>query len=152
MGLRGPLSGSGAVLWGAVMIVPLLDDDTVLLVREYAAGVHRYEISLPKGIVEEGEEVLVAANRELREEVGYGANHLEFLKPLSVNPGYFRSNMALVLGKDLYVEKIDGDEPEELEVIPWRLSKLNELIERDDFSEARSVAALFMVRELLQQS
>ena len=41
---------------GAVLIVPMLDADTVLLIREYAAGVHRYELALPKGRIEADEE------------------------------------------------------------------------------------------------
>ena len=135
---------------GAVMMVPMLDEDTVLLIREYAAGMHRYEISLPKGVIEDGEEVNEAANRELKEEVGYGANRFDRLKPLTQSPGSMVNNMKLVLARDLYEEKMEGDEPEELEVIPWKLSKLNELIEREDFTEARSIAALFMVRELLK--
>ncbi|MDX1813056.1 MAG: NUDIX domain-containing protein, partial [Gammaproteobacteria bacterium] len=55
---------------GAVLVVPLLDDDTVLLIREYAAGVQRYELALPKGRVENNEDPLDAANREIMEEVG----------------------------------------------------------------------------------
>src|SRR5687767_14877988 len=49
---------------GAVIVVPLLDDDTVLLVREYAAGVHRYELGLVKGRIDAGETPLQAADRE----------------------------------------------------------------------------------------
>src|SRR5687768_7351194 len=59
-------SGSG----GAVLVVPMLDPETVLLIREYGAGVERYELALPKGHVEEGENIEEAANREIREEVG----------------------------------------------------------------------------------
>ena len=49
---------------GAVVVVPMLDDDTVLLVREYAAGVHRYELGLVKGRIDAGESPIEAANRE----------------------------------------------------------------------------------------
>ena len=55
------MPGSGR---GAVIMVPLLDEHTVLLVREYAAGIHAYELGLPKGRLERGEEPLQAANRE----------------------------------------------------------------------------------------
>lgn len=134
---------------GAVMAIPLLDDDTVLLVREYAAGLHRYELGLPKGIIEAGENTLQAANRELMEEVGYAARDLRLLTTMSAAPGYLSSRMDVVIAQDLYVAKLPGDEPEELEVVPWRLSRIKELLQRDDFSEARSIAALFMVRELL---
>ena len=134
---------------GAVLVVPMLDDDTVLLIREYAAGVHRYELGLPKGKVEPEEDLLVAANRELMEEVGYGANDLIHLTALTLAPGYLGHHTQIVLAQDLYEQRCDGDEPEELEVVPWRLSELGDLLMRDDCTEARSIAALFMVRELL---
>ncbi len=47
-------------------------------------------------------------------------------------------------------EKRAGDEPEPIEVVPWPLDRLNELCALADCTEARSIAALFMVRELLQ--
>lgn len=132
---------------GAVMIVPMLDDDTVLLIREYAAGVERYELALPKGRIEPGEDVLEAANREIMEEVGYAAHALHHLDVLTLAPGYLSHTTHLVLAKDLYPQRREGDEPEAIEVVPWRLSELNALLARDDFTEARTIAALFMVRE-----
>ena len=55
---------------GAVMLVPLLDDETLLLVREYAAGTHSYELGFPKGVIDAGENAAQAGNRELMEETG----------------------------------------------------------------------------------
>ncbi|MGE0079978.1 MAG: ADP compounds hydrolase NudE [Thiohalomonadaceae bacterium] len=134
---------------GAVLIVPLLDDDTVLLIREYAAGLDRYELALPKGRIEDDESPLEAANRELKEEVGYGARSLVHLSSMSLAPGYLGHFTHAVLARDLYPERCEGDEPEEIEVVPWRLSRLNELIARPDFTEARSIAAMFLTRERL---
>ena len=57
----------------------------------------------------------------------------------------------VVLARDLYPQRLPGDEPEELELVPWKLADLGQLILQDDFSEGRSIAALFMVREWLQQ-
>lgn len=134
---------------GAVLIVPMLDDDTFLLVREYAAGIDRYELSLPKGRIEKGEETLAAANREIMEEIGYGANHLHHLTSLSLAPGYLDHFTHVVIARELYPQKNTGDEPEPLEVVPWRLRDLPQLLTRDDCTEARSIAALFMTREYL---
>ncbi len=135
---------------GAVLAVPMLDADTVLLIREYAAGVQRYELALPKGRIELGEDLLEAANRELTEEVGYAARKLRHITSLTVAPGYLSHTTHVVLAEDLYLSKSVGDEPEEIEVVPWRLSRLGELLECEDCTEARSIAALFMVRELLR--
>jgi ADP-ribose diphosphatase len=135
---------------GAVLVVPLLDNETVLLIREYAAGTDRYELAFPKGHIEEGEDMLEAADREIQEEVGYGANNLEHIHSFSIAPGYLSHHTHIVLARDLYANKIPGDEPEEIEVVPWRLDEIDKLLQQDDFTEARSIAAIFLVREMAQ--
>jgi len=135
---------------GAVLIVPMLDIETVLLIREYSAGVHRYEVGLPKGKTDEGESFLEAANRELKEEVGFGARKLHHLSSFSLAPSYLEHTTEIVIAQDLYAEKLLGDEPEELEVIPWKISKINELLATGKCTEARSIAALFMTIEYLK--
>ena len=134
---------------GAVLIVPLLDDNTVLLVREYAAGIEDYHLALPKGAIDQGETLLAAANRELKEEVGYGARKLQFLKRINLSPSYMEHGINVVIAWDLYPERLVGDEPEPIEVVPYPLSDLMQLISRADVCEGRSIAALFMVREWL---
>lgn len=135
---------------GAVMIAPVLDDNTVLLVEEYGAGIEDYHLALPKGAVDAGETILEAANRELMEEVGYGAHQLQPLKSLSLSPAYMSHGIELVLAQDLYPQQLPGDEPEPIRVVPWKLDNLAELVSRPDVHEGRSIAALYMVRELIQ--
>lgn len=135
---------------GAVIVVPMLDADTVLLVREYAAGFHRYELGLVKGRIDAGEAPEAAADRELKEEAGYGARSLLRLRELTLAPTYMSHSAQLVIARDLYPERLPGDEPEPLELVPWKLDALHELILREDFSEGRSIAALFIAREWLK--
>jgi ADP-ribose diphosphatase len=134
---------------GAVLVVPVLDPETVLLIREYAAGMDRYELAFPKGRVEAGEDPLAAAGREIREETGLAAGRLEHLQSVTLAPGYLRHITHIVLARDLYPDPLPGDEPEPIEVVPWPLARVEELLGRDDFTEARSIAALYRVRELL---
>ncbi|WP_408800611.1 ADP compounds hydrolase NudE [Aeromonas bivalvium] len=136
---------------GAVMVVPMLDADTLLLVREYAAGTHSYELGFPKGLIDPGEDAFEAGNRELMEEAGFGANTLIPLKQVSLAPGYFASKMDILLALDLFPEWRVGDEPEPLEVIPWPISRLDELLERDDFTESRSISALLLTQKWLSR-
>ena len=132
---------------GAVLIVPMLDKETVLLIREYSAGVDRYELGLPKGKTDAGETFLEAANRELKEEVGFGSRNLHHLSSFSVAPSYLEHMTEIIIAQDLYAEKLPGDEPEELEVIPWKLNNINALLATGECTEARSIAALFMTLE-----
>jgi ADP-ribose diphosphatase len=135
---------------GAVIVAPMLDDDTILLVREYACGLHRYELGLVKGRIDAGETPEQAAVRELKEEAGYGAHRVTVLRALTLAPTYMSHQTWLVLAQDLYPERLAGDEPEELEVVPWKLDALHELMLREDCSEGRSLAALFIAREYVR--
>lgn len=136
---------------GAVLVVPMLDEHTVFLIREYAAGVDRYELGLPKGRIEAGESPTAAANREIMEEIGYGARQLKFLTSYTLAPAYLGHVTHVVLAEDLYPQKQAGDEPEEPEVVPWKLTQLNELFSRADFTEARSIAALYYIRDYMAE-
>ena len=137
--------------YGAVLIIPMIDAETVLLVREYAAGVDRYELMLPKGRIEKDEPILEAANREMMEEIGYGSHNLTHLTTLSQAPSYQSHTTHIILAEQLYPQKEEGDEPEPLEVVPWRLDQLPELFASGEFNEARSVAAIYMARDLMLQ-
>ena len=134
---------------GAVLVIPVRDDGTVFLVREYVAGMDRYEISFPKGVIDPGETPEQAAAREIKEEIGYGANKLRLLRELSVAPGYSDYRTYIILATDLYKQKLPGDEPEEIEVVPWRMSDLSGLLQRKDFVEARSIASLYLLQHAL---
>jgi len=89
----------------------------VLLIREYSAGVHRYELGLPKGKVDVGESFLEAANREIKRRSRYGANQLHHLSTFPSPRLILEHTTEIIVAQDLYAEKLLGDEPEELEVI-----------------------------------
>jgi len=141
-------SGTGH---GAVMIVAMLDEAHAVLIEEYCGGTDSYELSLPKGLIEPGEDVLAAANRELKEEAGFGARQLEHLTELSLSPGYMSQKIQVVLATDLYEERLEGDEPEPMRVDKVDLHELSSLATHPQFSEGRALAALYLVRDLLTQ-
>lgn len=133
----------------AVLIVPVTEQGDLLLIREYSAGTERYELGFPKGLIDEGERSIEAANRELKEEIGFGAHQLQPLKEVVLAPSYFSSRMTLFLAQDLYPEKLEGDEPEPLDIIRWPLAQAEELLTHVDFAEARSITALFLALKQL---
>lgn len=134
----------------AVMIVAVNQNRECVLVQEYAAGTERYELQCPKGMVDAGEDSFQAAQRELREETGFAAGKLEVLTTLRVSPGYFDHETDVVLATELYPSPLhSGDEPEPLSVHRFKLTGLTALFQRDDFSEARSVAALLLASRVL---
>ncbi|MBE8167380.1 MAG: ADP compounds hydrolase NudE [Shewanella sp.] len=133
---------------GAVMIVPI-HNGQLLLASEYAAGTHEYELGFPKGLIDPGESAEQAANRELQEEIGYAANKLTLLKEVSLAPSYFSSKMQIFIADELYESQLEGDEPEPIEVIDWKIDDWRSLINENRFNEARSVSALFLAMDYL---
>ena len=73
------------------------------------------------------------------------------VRTLTLAPVYMSHETTVVLARDLYPERLPGDEPEELEVVPWRFDALGELALREDFSEGRSIAALFAAYHYIKQ-
>ncbi len=140
------LGGTG---YGAVVIVPVTSAGEVLLVREYAAGTHRYHWGLPKGAVDPGEDVRVAADRELKEEAGHGARQLTVLKRIYLNPFYMERELDVVLAEDLYPESLQGDEPEPLATRRWPMPELDALLAGDEVNDALSITGLCLARQHL---
>ncbi|WP_373958886.1 ADP compounds hydrolase NudE [Vibrio gigantis] len=136
----------------AVMMVPITEQSDILLVREYAAGTERYELGFPKGLIDPGEQPSDAAVRELKEEIGFGANKLTPLKEVILAPSYFSSKMTLFIAEDLYPEKLEGDEPEPLDIVRWPLAQAEELLTHLDFCEARSITALLLTLRSLNNN
>ncbi|MDV6317608.1 ADP compounds hydrolase NudE [Chromohalobacter sp. HP20-39] len=145
--LTGSGNGHGG---GAVMIVAMPDPEHVLLIHEYAAGFDDYALTLPKGLVDPGEDIVSAANRELMEECGMGAQRIEPLVELSLAPNYMSHRIHVMLATDLYEKRLPGDEPEPLIVERHPLEDIASLLAREDFHEGRAIAALFIARDRLR--
>ena len=106
--------------------------------KRVCGWLYEYQLSLPKGAIDDHESAMVAGARELAEEVGFGANNVEFVKTLTVAPGHMGYEISVVFATDLYPNELEGDEPEPIELIKWPISELDTLIESDDFREGES--------------
>ena len=136
---------------GAVLIVPLLADGKVLMIKEYSVGTERYELLFPKGLIDNNESIYDAANRELMEEAGYAARSLTHLKSMTIAPGYLGFQTHIMLAEDLYKKELPGDEPEPLQTFVCDLNEIDTLLQNPDLTESRSIAALYMVRDIIRQ-
>ncbi len=133
----------------AVMVVPILDADTLVMVREFGAGVDDYYWSFPKGAIDEGEKPECAADRELKEEAGYGVKDLQPLAKLALSPSYMGNQMHILLGQDLYQQHEEGDEPEPMEVKTLSWAEIEAMIAAGEIYEAYAVAAFYLAKKAM---
>lgn len=135
---------------GAVLIIPMLDSETMLLIREFGGGVGRYELGFPKGKIDPGETWKEASIRESQEEVGYLPADVQLLDSVSLAAGYMTHHTHIVMATGLTPQEAEGDEPEPLEVVPWKIKDWPELLKHPDFSEGRAYAALMLILKELE--
>ena len=134
---------------GAVMVVPLIENDQLLLIREFAVGMERYELGFVKGRIDNGEAPEAAARRELREETGFDAKSFKRLATVGLTPAYSNYQTHIFLADELFSAPLPGDEPEAPEKISWPLADLDVLRRQENFSDSRSVLATFLIAEEL---
>lgn len=132
----------------SVMILPI-HQDHIIFVKEYAVGSERYELTFPKGMVDLGEEPIESANRELQEEIGFGSRNLQPLRSLYSAPSHMFGLMHLFVAQDLYPSRLEGDEPEPLEIVYFPLKEIDKLLADPNFAESRNLSALFLLKAFL---
>lgn len=121
--------------------------DRIILVRNYRPAASSALLELPAGWVEKGEAPEKAALRELEEETGYSASNITFLLSFYPSPGYTSEKMYLFLAKGLFRVR----EPEEVEeVLTYTRWELEELINRKDIKDAKTLIALLYYLYLLK--
>jgi ADP-ribose pyrophosphatase len=130
---------------GASAIVPLLGDNTVVMIRQYrhAAGGFLWEI--PAGTMNPGESPVECARRELPEEVGYQARSFQVLGEIFPVPGYSDERIHIFLATDLTRgrQKLDKDEVLDVKLIP--LEKALEMVKKGEIRDAKTIIGLFFM-------
>jgi len=137
---------------GAVLIVPVVDSSTLLMIKEYCVGTHDYQLLFPKGRIDNNESIEQAANRELMEETGYAAHRLTHIHSMSIAPGYLDFITHIIIAEELYEQNLEGDEPEPLQTQTVDLNDFDKILQISELTEARSIASLYLVRDYLLKS
>ncbi len=127
---------------GAVIIIALPDDDTVIMERQYRYPLGRHFYELPAGKIETGEAPLETAKRELREECGYTASQWRHLTTLHPCVGYSDERIEIYRARELTHVGHALDEGEFLEVLPMSIRQVLEWARNGTISDVKAVAGL----------
>jgi ADP-ribose pyrophosphatase len=132
--------------------VPLFDDETVALVRQYRHPAKSYLLEVPAGTLNAGEDPALGAARELEEELGFVPGKLELLSTFFVSPGFCSEKMWLYLATELTATAQHLDEDEVIEVVRVPLSQALQMTERREIEDAKTIIGLLLTASRLGRS
>ncbi|WP_254207668.1 NUDIX domain-containing protein [Paenibacillus sp. AK121] len=127
---------------GAVAVLAL-HQGKMLVVDQYRQAMGRCEVEIPAGKLEQGEDPMEAAGRELREETGYTAKSLKLLHSFYTSPGFADEIIHLYVAEDLERGKMEPDEDEFLELFEVTLEEAHTLIREGRISDAKTILAVY---------
>ena len=134
---------------GSVVMIPVDAEGDMVFVRQYRHPARLDLLELPAGNQDGDEPPATCAAREMREETGMAAGHLEELGTFYLAPGYSTEFMHVFLATDLTPNPLPPDSDEFLRVEKLPVRRAMEMAERGEIQDAKSLAALLLARNSL---
>lgn len=134
---------------GSAVVVPVFDDGTVALVRQYRHAAEEFLLEIPAGTLNAGEDPKLGAIRELQEEIGVTAENIEKLTEFYVSPGFLTEKMHVFLATGLtdVGQKLEADEL--LTVERHSFDELNKMIRNGEITDAKTMLGVMLAEERL---
>ncbi|MCA1589462.1 MAG: NUDIX hydrolase [Acidobacteria bacterium] len=134
---------------GSAVIVPVGDDNKVILVRQYRHAAGQYLLEIPAGTLNKNEDPQVAAARELEEEIGVTAAKMEKLSEFYVSPGFLTEKMHLFLATGLTQTAQKLEEDEILTLERHSFDNLLDMIEQGQIPDAKTIIGIMLAERRL---
>lgn len=134
---------------GSVVIVPVFDDGTVGMVRQYRYAAGKFLLEIPAGTLNKDEDMESGARRELEEELGVTASRFEKLTEFYVSPGFLTEKMYVYLATGLTETAQNLDDDEILAIERHSFPELFEMIKKGEIEDAKTMCGLMLAGAML---
>lgn len=129
---------------GASAVLPIDEKGNIFLVKQYRHAVKKITLEIPAGLLDEGEEPLIAARRELREEIGMDATSFIPLQPIWTTPGFTDEVIHLFVAKGLFPSPIKGEDSHEIAVVSLPLEEVKNAIYEGTIQDGKTLIAVLL--------
>lgn len=131
-----------------IAVVPVLDDGRIVMIRQYRKSVERVLLELPAGGIDGDESPENAARREMTEETGYTAGHLEPLTEFFTSPGFTNEYMYLYRATQLQAGQ-PTEATDQIEVVTLGLDEALQRMRSGEVADAKTQLGLLMAQHML---
>jgi ADP-ribose pyrophosphatase len=136
---------------GGAGTLPLFEDRSVALVRQWRYPLERYSLEICAGRIEPGQTPEETAARELEEELGYRARELRKIGEFNVAPGYCTERLFLYLATGLEQSAQNLDDDEEIEVVRMPFADALARVHSGEIDDAKSIITLHLAASLIDK-
>ncbi|MBN2851151.1 MAG: NUDIX hydrolase [Clostridia bacterium] len=133
---------------GACAVVAMNDHDEIIMIRQYRTAFDKVFIEIPAGKIDPGEDPLICAKRELKEETGYVSDDFCFLSKIALAPGYSDELIHLYLARNIRYEGISLDDDEFLSIEKISLKKAVQMVMNGDIENSIAMIAVMLVSSM----
>lgn len=137
---------------GAVVILPVLDAEHVVLLRNERFVVNETLWEVPAGTLEPGEPIEACARRELIEETGYRAAKWRNLGFLYASPGVLDEKLHLFVAEELTPGPASPEPGEQLEPVTVRLDEAIRMCLSGEITDAKTITSLLLWERMMSRS
>lgn len=136
---------------GAVAIIAITAENKIIMVEQYRKALERSIIEIPAGKLEKGEKPEYTAMRELEEETGYTADHLELVQSFSTSPGFADEVVHVFFTKGLKksTSEAELDEDEFVELLEVSIEEAEEMMKDNRIFDAKTAFAVLWAKQQL---
>lgn len=126
---------------GAVMVIPQVSEDEFIMIHQFRQAIEEYIYEFPAGLIEKGEDLIQAAQRELQEEIGHKAGTLTSLGPIYPTPGFCNEIIHCFLAENLTHSSLPKDDCEVIEVKRLGKDEIRQKIKNSEIKDSKTIAA-----------
>jgi ADP-ribose pyrophosphatase len=136
---------------GSVGIIPITDDECMVLVKQFRKPVEKNLLEIPAGKIEINEEPRETALRELDEETGYISNKMEYLFEFYTSPGFSNEKMYLFAATELSEGEANPENDEYIEIVKIKIDDLVDMVKKGEINDSKTIIGILYAKKYINQ-
>lgn len=134
---------------GGVAMVPIKEDGSVILIKQYRKAIEGFIYEIPAGKIELNEEPKETAIRELIEEINYRPTKLTYMSEFYSSPGFTDEKIYIFLAENLIMETSTVETDEYIEVEEFTFDEVVKMIKRNEIIDGKTIIGIYTAMDLL---